>query len=294
MRCAHAAFLAIGFASASGAQDSRRLAVKACESRLRTQLSAARSGNQTFHLDVTGPGGARLRYFGARHTYDSTDAQVGEIEAAWREVHPTVAFFEGTGTFIGATPGTSIARSTEAGLIRFLAARDSIPARSLEPPLGDEVRELLSSFSAEQIALFYVTRPITQYRDAARRGGRVFGRLQLDSVLPRLVTLVGETRPLADAVPDVAAYHAAFSHWFPGLDPTDTPGQWFNPERTAGETGSKFLNDVNRASSAFRDLHMYRLLASTSKPSVRILAVVGRAHVAAQAEALRCALKVEG
>lgn len=50
------------------------------------------------------------------------------------------------------------------------------------------------------------------------------------------------------------------------------------------------MNDVNRASSAFGDLYMYRLLASTWKPGTRIFAAVGRAHVRAQAVALRCAL----
>jgi hypothetical protein len=264
-----------------------------CERRIRTQLEAARAVDTTFHLALSGAGagGAQLRYFGARHTYDSTDAQLPEIEAVWHDLRPTVAFFEGTVTFIGPTRGASVARSAEPGLVRFLAQRDSIPARSLEPEAPDEAHYLLSFFSAEQVVLFYVTRPLTQYRDGARIGGRPFGRAALDSVLPKLLTRVQATAELAGAVLDTAAYRAAFARWFPGLDPLDTPSRWFNPERTSEETGSKFFNDVNRASSAYRDLHMYRLLASAWKPNARIIAVVGRAHIPAQAQALVCALQ---
>ena len=262
-----------------------------CERRLRTQLEAARTGDTTFHLSLSGDGGVRLYYFGARHTYDSTDAQLPEIEAMWHDLRPTVAFFEGTGAFTGPTRGTSVARSAEPGLVRYLARRDSIPARSLEPAAADEAHYLLSLFSAEQVVLFYVSRPLTQYRDGARIGGRPFGRAALDSVLPRLLTQVQATTELAGAVPDTAAYRAVFTRWFPGLDPLDTPSPWFNPERTSEETGSKFFNDVNRASSAYRDLHMYRLLVSAWKPNARIIAVVGRAHIPAQAPALACALQ---
>jgi hypothetical protein len=264
-----------------------------CEARLRTQLDAARSGDQTFNLDLSGPsgGGARLRYLGMRHTYDSTDTQLTEIQAVWEELKPTVVFFEGTSNFVGPTLNASVARSAEPGVLRYLAARDSIPARSLEPPIADEVQALLRSFTAEQLVLFYVTRPLTQIRDMNRVGGKLYGKPALDSALVPLLARVRTTAALAEAVPDTAAYRAAFARWFPSLDPSDTPSGWFNPERTSAETGSKFVNDVNRGSSAFRDLYMYRLLASAWGPGVRIFAAVGRAHVPAQAEALRCALQ---
>ena len=48
---------------------------------------------------------------------------------------------------------------------------------------------------------------------------------------------------------------------------------------------------MNRASSAFRDVHMYRLLAQAWKPGARIFVAVGRDHIPAQAAALRCALQ---
>jgi hypothetical protein len=213
------------------------------------------------------------------------------MESVWVEVQPTVAFFEGTGKFIGSTLGSSVARSAEPGLVRYLAARDSIPARSLEPPVEDEFSHLHSLFSAEQLVLFYVTRPLTQYRDAARIGGRGFGRAALDSVLPRILAQVRAFKELTDAVPDTAAYRATFARWFPGMDPLDTPSGWFSPERTSAETGSRFVNDVNRASSAYRDLYMFRLLVAAWQPGARLFAVVGRAHIPAQAEALRCALR---
>jgi hypothetical protein len=50
------------------------------------------------------------------------------------------------------------------------------------------------------------------------------------------------------------------------------------------------MNDINRELSAFRDIYMYRLIAHTWRPGVRIFAEVGRDHIPAQAEALKCAL----
>src|ERR1041385_7920626 len=258
--------------------QSRDSILARCEPRLRSQLEASRSGDRTFKLDLTATDGARLRYFGSRHTNDTADAQIAEIDSIWRAFRPTVAFYEGTGTFIGPTAQASVARSEEAGLVRFLAKRDSVPARTLEPTAAEEVQALLGQFTAEQLALFYVTRPLTQYRDGAQRGAAAYTRAQLDSILQLLVTRVLHADGLSATLPDTAAYHRAF----PGVNPLDTPAGWFDPEHTSAETGSKFMNDVNRASSAFRDLHMYRLLASATSGGARVFAVVGRSHVPAQ------------
>src|ERR1043165_8170673 len=81
-----------------------------CEPRLRSQLEASRSGDRTFNLDLPAADGARLRYFGSRHTNDTADAQIAEIDSIWRAFRPTVAFYEGTGTFIGPTARASSAR----------------------------------------------------------------------------------------------------------------------------------------------------------------------------------------
>ncbi len=147
------------------------------------------------------------------------------------------------------------------------------------------MRQLLSTFTAEQLVLFYVTRPVVELRDR-----RKLAPAALDTLFPQLLTQAHAVGALAGAVPDMAAYRMAFARWFPGLDPAGTPASWFDPLHASTETGSRFLNDVNRASSAFRDLYMYRLLVAAWQPGARIFAAVGRDHIPAQAAALGCAL----
>jgi hypothetical protein len=256
-----------------------------CERRVMTQAAARQTAAGDSVLDVTTPGGGRLRYLGVRHSFDSTDAEFAAMVRVWNALRPTVAFYEGTGTDIAATPGAAIARSGEPGLIRYLAARDHIPARSLEPTRVAEVDELLGRFSAEQLMLFYVTRPLSELRERKH-----FSRAALDSTLPLLLTAMHGVPTLESVLPDTAAFRAAFARWFPGMAPIDAPSGWFDPLHSSTETGSRFMNDVNAASSAFRDVYMYRSLVAAWNPGARIFAEVGRDHLPAQAAALRCAV----
>jgi hypothetical protein len=77
------------------------------------------------------------------------------------------------------------------------------------------------------------------------------------------------------------------------MDPLAVPDRWLDPERTSAERGSLFFNDVNRASSMFRDEFMYDQLAAALQVSgARVFAEVARDHIPAQAAALRCVLGV--
>lgn len=257
----------------------------ACDSALLTQAEGAQEPNRPTGLDLRGQDGARLRYVGVHHTFDSADAQVGQLTAVWDSLRPTVALYEGLSTDVGSTAAQSVARFGEPGLIRYLGLRDGVPTESLEPSREDEAAGLLHTFTAEQLVLFYVARPLTEARE--RRG---LSRASLDSLLPEVLDAIQRVPPLAGALPDTAAYRTAFARWFPNLAPTAVPTNWFDPRRTSSETGSRFFNDVNAASSAFRDLFMYHRVAAAWHPGVRIFAAVGRDHIPAQAPALRCAL----
>jgi hypothetical protein len=259
--------------------------VARCESLLLTQAQASRQAGRPFALDIRGPGGARLRYIGVRHTLDPADSQFVVLREAWRELAPTMAFYEGTGSFVGSTADSSVLADGEPGLVRYLARLAGIPAQSLEPTRALEVDSLLGSFTTEQITLFYVTRSVVEQREEGHLSAAA-----LDTLFTTALIFFHRVPQLARTFTDAAEYRRAFERWFPGRDPADTPVNWFDPRRTSVETGSKFMNDVNRVSSAFRDHHMYQLIAGAWGPGVRIFAAVGRDHVPAQAAALRCAL----
>jgi hypothetical protein len=256
-----------------------------CERLVLAQADAASNPYRPFSLDLQGQNGARLIYFGVHHTFDPADPQYVEMEKIWRELQPTEAFFEGTGTFIGETLTDALRQSGEPGLMRHLGSVAGVPTHSLEPTRDAEVETLLQKFSAEQLVLFYVTRSVVQVRD--RRGSSGSG---LDSVFNQQLGQIHNTAALATTLRDITAFRAAYQRWFPGTDPALASARWFDPTRTSADTGSKFFNDVNRASSLFRDFYMYRLLVRAWRPNVRIFAEVGRDHIPAQAAALKCAL----
>src|SRR5690606_16826139 len=80
---------------------------------------------------------------------------------------PTMVFNEGGDPPTAETRDAAITQFGEAGLVRYLAARDAIPVRSLEPTRESEVELLLRSWEPEQIKLFYALRELPQIRGTA-------------------------------------------------------------------------------------------------------------------------------
>jgi hypothetical protein len=255
-----------------------------CESLVVLQYTAAQSRVRPFRLSLRAANGAQLVYVGVRHTSDPADTQFVSMQSEWRALDPTVSFYEGTSTRSDASPDEAIRQDGEPGLLKFLAAKSGISARSFEPSREDEVNALLAKFSPEQLVMFYTLRPIAELR--TRHGA---SKPALDTAVAQGLARMHRIARLKDALPDTAALRAAFAKLAPGLDATDVPDTWFNPVPTSEQTGMALFNNVNSASSFFRDVFMFRQLARASQtPGARIFAEVGRDHIPAQAEALRC------
>jgi hypothetical protein len=260
--------------------------VQRCEGLVVSQQAAARDPNRPRFLDLTSPRGERLVYTGVRHTFDSADPQWAMMKSVWDTLQPTIVFYEGTGKFVGDSERAAIEKSGEPGLALFLASKAAVPAKSLEPSREEEVNALLRRFPAEQLVMFFALRPVMEER--TRRN--IFGA-ELERVLDGSLAQIHKIPRLAGVLPDTEALRAAFAREFPGVDPMALSADWFDPRRTSVETGSRFFNDVNQASSMFRDVYMYRLIAQAAQtPGARIFAEVGRDHIPAQAAALQCAM----
>src|SRR5262245_39271088 len=240
-----------------------------------------------FSLDLTAPNSGRLVYIGARHTNDPSDLQFSDIEKAWDDLKPTVAFYEGTGVRTWSTIEQAIRVAGEPGLVQFLAKKASIPLISLEPSEQDEATYLLTKFNPEQVKLFYTLRVVSEMR---QRQNRSEPELRLDAidVMQRLSTLKG----LENVVRTIEELEAAYRHyWTKPANWSDAPRDWFNPLKSSSETGGVFTNEINQESSNFRDVNMYSVLSTAVLEGKRVIAVVGRDHVQMQALALKCALQ---
>jgi hypothetical protein len=286
----HVTVLALAcFSSVCSAQSTADALVR-CKRLVLSQQEASRDANRSFALDLQDAEGARLVYIGVRHTFDSADPQWAGMKSAWDHLQPTVAFYEGTGTFVGDSAVAAIRRSGEPGLLRFLATKSGVAARSLEPPREAEVDRLIGQFSPEQLVMFYSLRIVNELRTRRNLSGSA-----VDTAFAYALAETHRTPKLAAILPDTNALRATFATLFPAIDPLALPERWIDPMHTSAETGSLFFNDVNRASSMFRDEYMYdQLAAALQVPGAKVFAEVGRDHIPAQAAALRCVLAWAG
>lgn len=215
-----------------------------------------------------------LLYYGARHTYTPADTQVQQLEQAWACFRPTMAFNEGGNPPVETSRDAAVEKYGEAGLVRFLAARDDVPVASLDPDRAEEVAHLRKRFTPEQVKLFFLLRNAAQFAD--RRGAE-----GVDAELQRVLTIHNATPGLGVAPRTLPEVVAAFGERFPDADYRRTPLRWFDPMRS--ET---FLNEVSRSDSEFRDRAMIAILERSIADGQRVFAVVGGTHVVMQERAL--------
>jgi len=240
-----------------------------------------------FSLDLVARSRGQLTYFGAQHSTDPADPQFAEIEKAWDRLKPAVAFYEGPNRPIAATQSETIKQAGESGFVRFLAARDGIPAVSLEPAPQDEVKFVLQKFSPEQVTLFFMLREIARLRER-RKLSEAELRVAAAQLLERALKMKIIESPITSLVEFEAAYKR---YWQNPSEWWQAPSAWFDPLKSSSETGGIFTNELNQMSSSYRDLQMYTALSRAALEGKNVFAVVGRNHVAMQADALRCALE---
>lgn len=250
-----------------------------CLSRIGSYESFRSTADTEWSLRLDG-----LTYFGAQHSSDPALPLFDDIRREWYALRPTVAFYEGPNRGVGSDDADTITRFGESGYVRFLAAGAKIPAKSLEPNPVDEMRAVTKEFPADQVALFYVLRETTRLRDRRGLEGDEL-RKAVAELIGRASKIEGMNFPLA-SLDDLQRVYA--THFASPADWTAVPASWFDPLKSSAETGGKFTNDINRASSSFRNRHMAQLIAGAVNDGERVFAVVGRNHVPLQADAIRC------
>ena len=261
-----------------------------CESLLVSQQTARANTKRPYFLQLHARDGAQLTYFGTRHTFDPADTQFVSMQREFSALKPTIVFFEGSASSrVDTSAADAVRKGEEPGLARFLARTAGVPTRSLEPPRDAEVASLLQNFSAEDLVMFYTLRPMEEARD--REGMRP---PRLDTLFARQLAYVHKTG-LENALADTTEFRAAFARKYPGIDALALPADWFNPALLSADVPKRLFNAINYASSMFRDVYMYRQLASAMlDPNARVFAEVGRDHIPAQAAALQCVADAGG
>lgn len=282
-----AAIYAISQISDAMAQDQN---TTACDEKLVSYLNWKETPDTEWSINLNGKHGGSLQYIGASHSDDPAHAQFNIIRQTWLTQKPTIAFFEGPDRGIADSESETIKKFGESGLVRFMAKAEGIKTQSLEPGPQEELNFLLSKneFTPEQIKLFFILREASRLRE--HKG---MNKAEIESAIAILLQRANSIIPaFATVLPDVASLQSAYNkYWSAPAGWWEAPTAWFTPGGDGEKTGGKFTNNINRYSSEFRNLHMYRLLTEATKRGERVFAVVGRNHVPMQAPAIKCALQ---
>jgi len=241
---------------------------------------------ESWNFSRNAAGGGSLTYFGAEHSQSPQHEQFARIKQAFEASKPTVVFFEGPNRGVDSTEAATISRLGESGYVRYLAKLHNVPVESLDNPAA-EYSYLKERIDLEKLKLFYLLREAQRLR--LRTGA---SKEQIVKATEAMLAKSAQMLPGSDAViKTVPELEAAYRKYWPdGSQWWEAPAAWFDPKAESASTGGQFTNEVNRASSEFRNLYMYRKLAEKAQAGQRVFAVVGRDHVPAQAPALDCAL----
>jgi hypothetical protein len=204
-----------------------------------------------------------LVLFGAAHTRDTADPQLDSLRALWADVRPTVALVEGRLGFL--LPGVMdpVTAYGEMGAVAALARADGLPLYTWEPRREWEIAQMLGSFPAQRVALFYVLRPyFSQLR---------FGRP------PNPERFVEEYRRKRTRYPGL-------EHTLPSVATIDSVwARDFLHERDWRETSDEYglpgyLADLSARSNALRDDHLAAVIAALVGRGERVFAIAGSSH----------------
>jgi hypothetical protein len=232
-------------------------------------------------VNIYTPDGGSLLYFGARHSNNPNDPQFLDIEYWWTQFKPDIALNEGGNPPVLKTRDEAISKAGEPGLVRFLAARDKIPVRSLDPSRSEQVAVLRKKYSAEQIKMSFILGQMTEY-------GRIIGGEESPEDHLKKTIDVLNSEPGLDVEPkSISELESVFRRICPeqGSYKNAKPS-WFDPNIR----GNPF-NAISRDNNDFRDRYMLDLVTHTVREKKRVFAVVGASHVVMQEDAIREILK---
>ncbi len=241
-------------------------------------------------------GDKQLTYFGVSHTYDPGDPLFADIQAQFDQMTPDLVLVEGINperlrepAFIERVKKLSsadtILKAGESGFLTHLAATHGVEVDSPEPPLKDELQNLIDKgFSKDEIFAHYYYRQVDQQHHMSERPdlstevavqmSDFVERTQwerFDYSLRHLEEIGKKYWPNNYSVDDPT--HAAERH-----DPI--------PWKDASYPYTR-INLIGAESSKFRDEHIVKKIQEHLKTKSRIFIVYGASHAVMEEPAIR-------
>src|SRR5262245_38324054 len=190
---------------------------------------------------------ARLVLFGSAHSSDPEHPTFAQIEERFLALAPAFALHEGTPPAVEPDREIAIRRHGEAGLVRHLAARASVPTASMDVPLAEEVRRLRRHITRAEALVFLVVRQLASFN-------RKTARMDFDGYFREFFAIIAP--PLDGAPLDWPLIEAEYVRLL---------GQRLVPRQVTAKETDPLLSDlptqrIARLSNRLRDEHMLRRL----------------------------------
>jgi len=227
-------------------------------------------------VEVASRTGGTLYYYGAEHTYDPVDTQVATLETAWNAVRPTLALNEGGDLPVVRGRDEEIRLYGEAGLVRWLAARDGVRVETLDLSRLAQAQVLLTRWPAADVKTFLIQRALLPCEDRTGCDREV----EATRILPIIETSSG----LTSAPRNWAEFQDSLKRT--QNTPRGNHRDWFDPT----QDGHPF-NAMAREVEDARDRHMIAVLVDAARRGEHSFAVAGGSHVVRQERALRSMMR---
>lgn len=174
----------------------------------------------------------------------------------------------------------------EPSYLGFIARREGIALRPMEPRPEQLYLAVRQSFSAEQVLIARVLREVQIMRDRSRLFGERLEQFTTAAIQQQRQLMTPDER--ASAPSNIFEFTMAVSRLWPGLDWRQVPAEWSNPLLNSEQTGSRFVNAVFTAETRIRDEHALAILLQDVVNGHRLLAMAGRTHAETQLRTLTC------
>lgn len=223
-------------------------------------------------LELTN-GNKHLVMYGCKHSFSPLDTMLIDIQNKFEKLNPDFAFNEGGNWPIYNSRNETVMKSGEQGFLRFLCKKNNVPVRSYEPKSVEEYEYLVSKFEKDDVLLMYFCRQIVQIQNR-----QDIGDFKEFIVNNYLTGLKNSGLPIDNPQNEYYKLVENYKHLFK----TEINWKEFNPENVLPIYNNTILNEINRASVNYRDLHIVSEIINELERNDKVFVLIGGSHVIKQ------------
>jgi len=223
--------------------------------------------------------GGELLYYGSSHTFEPSSKIIKNIISHWYDFEPEIAFWEGGNpdkqNILSGSFDQIIREKGEAGLVQYLANKNNVENKTLEPSAWVIISNLRDKFSDPEILINGI---LTQTEQARRTGKSV---TQLDSIVS-IGMKKAHSAGFENIPSNIAEFSSLVSKLLPGVNNWHEVTLNMVSPKPLNDPNTTFLQKISTESSAIRDRHMLTVLLNEVKKGRKVFVVVGASHVIMQ------------